>query len=212
MNFNGFSSDVFSFYEELHENNTRDFWQEHKSFYESEISKPLIELAALLSPEFGSVKVFRPYRDLRFTKDKRPYQEFASLAVEQTPQGGALYFQLSADGIYVAGGFWRIESTQLETWREALNNPGFAQEAHSFIDKLMKEGFELNKTNILKSAPKGYSTQHPEIDLLRLKSLTIGRHFKKAAWMHRTECYNKVAESWSSVVIWNNWLDKIVNT
>jgi len=72
--FEGIPSAAFRFYEELEENNNREWWLEHKDTYDAAVKEPLAALLSELEPEFGPAKIFRPYRDTRFSKDKTPYK------------------------------------------------------------------------------------------------------------------------------------------
>lgn len=110
----GFTDDAFSFYEGLQADNSKSYWTSHKDVYERHVREPLIELCAVLEDEFGAVKLFRPYRDVRFSKDKSPYK---------THQGGhtseGFYLQVDADGLMVAGGMYAPTPDQLRRYREA---------------------------------------------------------------------------------------------
>src|SRR3954470_24564204 len=88
--FEGFGERVLDFYEGLAADNSRTYWKAHEAVYREHVAEPLAALAAELTPEFGAPKIFRPYRDLRFSSDKRPYAEHASLAVARE-DGGGLY-------------------------------------------------------------------------------------------------------------------------
>src|SRR6201988_768273 len=96
--------------------NTKAFWTEQKPTYESSVKAPMVALTAGLEAEFGAAKVFRPYRDVRFAKDKSPYK---------TNQGAwfgdaSVYVHISAAGLFVAGGYWQTASDQVERLRRAV--------------------------------------------------------------------------------------------
>lgn len=71
----GIPAEAFEFYEHLDVDNSREFWIEHKSEYEQYVRDPLHELAQSLEPDFGPAKLYRPYRDMRFSRDKTPYKD-----------------------------------------------------------------------------------------------------------------------------------------
>ena len=79
--FEGFGERALDFYEGLAADNSRTYWKAHEDVYREHVAEPLKALAAELTPEFGEPKIFRPFRDLRFSPDKRPYAEHASLSV-----------------------------------------------------------------------------------------------------------------------------------
>ena len=74
MTFKGWPVEAVEFYEGLQADNTKTYWQQHKSVYEQCVKKPMEELLAELADDFGTGRVFRPYRDVRFSKDKTPYK------------------------------------------------------------------------------------------------------------------------------------------
>jgi uncharacterized protein (DUF2461 family) len=80
----GFPEEALVFYEGLEADNTKAYWTDHKAVYERAVREPLDALLAELAPEFGTAKVFRPYRDVRFSKDKTPYKTAAAAVVEGT--------------------------------------------------------------------------------------------------------------------------------
>ena len=96
--FTGFPIEAVRFYEQLEANNSKAFWEAHKSTYEQACAAPMQALLTDLAPEFGPGRMFRPYRDVRFSADKSPYKTNSSAMVGQ---GG--YVQLSADVQAVRG-------------------------------------------------------------------------------------------------------------
>ena len=74
MGFRGWAAEAIEFYEGLEADNSKTYWNENKSVYENFVLRPMTELLAELEPEFGASKLFRPYRDVRFSADKAPYQ------------------------------------------------------------------------------------------------------------------------------------------
>ena len=74
MEFQGFPVAALDFYDDLEVDNTKSFWEAHKHVYAESVKAPMTALCAALEPEFGKAKIFRPYRDVRFAKDKTPYK------------------------------------------------------------------------------------------------------------------------------------------
>src|SRR3712207_6801925 len=107
--FEGFPAEALRFYEGLEADNSKPYWQEHRDVYEQAVREPMEELILELYREFGAGKVFRPYRDVRFSKDKSPYKTACGALL--TPDGatrGGHYVELSARGLTVGGGVWHI--------------------------------------------------------------------------------------------------------
>jgi uncharacterized protein (TIGR02453 family) len=177
MAFSGWPADALAFYEGLEADNSKAYWTERKAVYEEKVLRPMEELLAELAPEFGDGKIFRPYRDIRFSPDKTPYKTHIGATV-----GGTGYVQLSADGLAVGAGRWHLESAELTQYRAAVAGPDGAELAVA-VGALTSAGIEVHGHETLKSAPRGYAADHPRIDLLRHKGLTTWQHWPPAPWL-----------------------------
>jgi uncharacterized protein (TIGR02453 family) len=204
MTFSGFPEQALVFYEGLRADNSKAYWSDHKPTYEQCVKAPMEALLAQLEPEFGRAKLFRPYRDVRFSKDKTPYKDHAAAVVEgDDPGAGALYVQLSADGLYVGGGYWRTQTDQAQRLRAAIADDLTGGALQRILDGLT--GWELYGER-LQRLPKPYDDNHPRADLLRLKALAVARAFEPAEWLHEPECGERVAASWRALLPLNDWL------
>ena len=92
MPFEGWPEEALEFYEGLTADNSKAYWTEHKAVYEDKVLYPMTELVEELAAEFGEAKIFRPYRDVRFSPDKSPYKTHIGAMI------GTGYVQLSARG------------------------------------------------------------------------------------------------------------------
>jgi len=112
----------FDFYEALAVDNSKTWWTAHKDTYDVAVKQPFVDLLAELEGEFGEGKVFRPYRDVRFSKEKTPYKDHqgAFVGVED---GMGWYVQVSASGLMVAGGWYSSAPKQLARYRDAVDSP-----------------------------------------------------------------------------------------
>src|SRR5260370_17112666 len=88
MSFQGWPEEALDFYEGLEADNSKAYWTTHKAIYEEKVRGPMAELLEELAPGFGETKIFRPYRDVRFSPDKSPYQTHIGALV------GAAYIHL----------------------------------------------------------------------------------------------------------------------
>jgi uncharacterized protein (TIGR02453 family) len=200
----GFPEEALVFYEGLEADNTKAYWTDHKDVYERAVKAPLDALLAELAPEFGTAKVFRPYRDVRFSKDKTPYKTHAAAVVEGD---GSLYVQLGADGLYVGGGFWHTESDQVQRLRAAVDDDLPGRQLEAVLDGLA--GWEVMGER-LKRVPKPYAPDHPRAALLQHKTLAAGLRMEPAEWLHTAECVDRVAAAWRQVQPLNAWLSQHV--
>ena len=102
--FTGFPVAALDFYDDLEVDNTKSFWAAHKHTWEESVRDPMLALTAALTREFGEAKVFRPYRDVRFAKDKTPYKDHQGAFVAAGPATG-WYVQVGSPGVFVAAGW-----------------------------------------------------------------------------------------------------------
>ena len=120
MAFTGFTDETFAFYETLQADNNRAFWQANKHRYQSAVRAPLDALLAELDA-YGPFHVFRPYKDVRFSKEKIPYKDHQG-AYGESEGGAGFYVQVSATGLMAATGYYAMASDQLARFREAVDH------------------------------------------------------------------------------------------
>jgi uncharacterized protein (TIGR02453 family) len=204
MEFSGFDRDVLAFYAELGANNAKDWWTANKTRYERNVHEPMLRLAADLEEEFGEMKIFRPYRDVRFSADKTPYQLHIGLVTTTRP---AHYIHLSAEGLLTGGGLYDVPPAALARFREIVDDEASAHSLASVLDALEASEFDLNTGDALRTAPRGYPADHPRIDLLRLKRLAVGRNDPPDDWMWTPEAGEVIRDRWRAVSDWCAWLD-----
>ncbi|WP_433326888.1 DUF2461 domain-containing protein [Spirillospora sp. CA-294931] len=201
MAFTGFTDEAFAFYEGLLADNSKSYWTAHKETYELHVREPMNELFAELEPEFGTVKLFRPYRDVRFSKDKSPYK---------TQQGGhtsqGFYFHLDADGLFAAGGMYAPTPEQLRQYRSAVDADHTGKELQAIVDTLRSAGLQVDGDR-LKTRPRGTPEDHPRLELLRHRSLYAHEGWPTDPWMNTPEVVDRVRETWRNLrplVEWGN--------
>src|SRR5688500_15360223 len=119
--FRGWSDAALAFYRDLEQENDRAFWTAHKDVYERDVKAPFDALSELVAEEFGPLRVFRPNRDVRFSKDKSPYKT-RCYAVTEGEGGEAYYVEISAGGLVVATGYWMMTNDQLDRYRRAVHD------------------------------------------------------------------------------------------
>ena len=188
MGFDGWPAEARAFYEGLEADNSKSYWTSHKPVYTEKVLRPMEELAELLANEFGEPKIFRPYRDIRFSHDKTPYKTHIGAVI-----GGTGYVQFSADGLGVGAGMWHMEPDRLARYRAAVADDASGSELESIVAGLEKGGIEVHGHGALKSAPRGYSADHPRIGLLRYKGLTSWQGWPPEPWLHTAAAADRVA-------------------
>lgn len=205
MAFTGFTDETFAFYETLQADNNRAFWQANKHRYQSAVRAPLDALLAELDA-YGPFHVFRPYKDVRFSKEKIPYKDHQG-AYGESEGGAGFYVQVSATGLMAATGYYAMASDQLARFREAVDHDARGREIETVVGALARKGFTAGSIGELKTAPRGYSRDHPRIALLRRKGLMVFRSWEPAAWMATRTLATRVRDAWEAGAAMNAWLD-----
>jgi uncharacterized protein (TIGR02453 family) len=204
VTFAGFSPEAFDFYEGLEADNSKTYWTAHRDTYDRCVREPMAALLASLEPEFGVGQLFRPYRDVRFSRDKSPYKTaqgaFVSVAV-----GIGYYMQLDASGLYVGGGFHHHAPDQVERYRAAVDATESGERLQAILVDVTRAGFDVGGEQ-LKTRPRGYDADHPRIDLLRHKSLTAGRSNAGVAWLETPEAAARVRQQWQTLAPLIDWI------
>lgn len=120
MTFVGFPDAALDFYDDLEADNSKVFWEAHKDTYRTAVHAPMLALTEALAEEFGTAKLFRPYRDVRFAADKTPYKTHQGAFVGVAEATG-WYVEISAAGTKVAAGCYHAGSELLGRLRIAID-------------------------------------------------------------------------------------------
>ncbi|WP_370397991.1 DUF2461 domain-containing protein [Tenacibaculum dicentrarchi] len=175
---------IFQYLENLKQNNNRDWFTDQKPRF-VEVQKSVKEFYGKVGENLeihdviDNFKLFGIYRDVRFSKDKTPYKTHfsGSFSRKGSHLRGGYYLQIEPGNSFLAGGFWQPNKEDLlrirkeieldaSEFREILENPEFVK---NFGTKF--EGDEV------KTVPRGFDKNHPDIDLLRKKGFIAVRNF-----------------------------------
>jgi uncharacterized protein (TIGR02453 family) len=205
VTFQGWPAEALEFYEGLEADNSRTFWNDHKEVYETCVAAPMLDLLDRLEDEFGQGRVFRPYRDVRFSADKSPYKT----AIGATLAAGG-YIQLSADGLAVAGGYHHLAPDQLDRYRQAAADDRTGRQLLRAISTVEKRGPQVRSTEQLKTAPRGYPKDHPRVELLRHKNLYAWQEWPPESWLGTPAAERYVVDALHAIAPLRRWLDEHV--
>src|SRR4051812_15207855 len=128
MAFTGWPAEAIDFFEGLEADNSKAYWQDHKDTYERVVRAPMEALLVELAPEFGEGRVFRPYRDVRFSADKSPYKTNVAAMI-----GEVGYVHLNKDGLGVGRGMYMMAADQLDRYRRAVADDTTGAELTSIV-------------------------------------------------------------------------------
>jgi uncharacterized protein (TIGR02453 family) len=204
--FSGIPPEAFRFYEELEDNNNREWWLAHKDTYDRAVKEPIAGLLALLEPEFGPARLFRPYRDVRFSLDKSPYKT-AQGAFATRQEGVGYYLQVSADGLLVGGGYRSHTPAQLARFRAAADASGSGTALQEIVDTIAAAGFSIDGEK-LKTVPRGFDRDHPRAELLKYKTLYSGSHLGRAEWISTEAAAEEIAGRWRQLRPLIEWVGR----
>ena len=205
MGFSGWSLEAVEFFEGLRADNTKAYWSAHRAFYETSVREPMAELLGELSEEFGPGRIARPYRDIRFRADKSPYKTEIYATLDR---GG--YVRFGADGLTAALGYYMMTGPQLARYRRAVDEDKHGAQLAELVKRLRGGGVEVGGGQKLKTAPRGYPSDHPRIELLRYKGLICWRHWPVAPWLSTAKAKDRVVGFLRTATPLHHWLDEQV--
>jgi uncharacterized protein (TIGR02453 family) len=202
--FTGFPVAALDFYDDLEVDNTKAFWEKHKAVYAESVKAPMTALCGALEAEFGAAKIFRPYRDVRFAKDKTPYKTHQGAFVRVGDATG-WYVEVSPRGVRTGAGFYEASGPRLHAFREAVAHDRFGPELEKILRRLEKKDFDVEGDR-LKTTPRGYDADHPRIELLRHRSLVAGHSFGFDPVIHTPELLGLVRDDWRALRPLVEWI------
>ena len=207
--FTGFSDRALELYAGLAADNSRQYWTDHQAEWEAEVRDPMRALADELEDEFGSAKLFRPNRDVRFSKDKTPYKTHQGAFVAHGTVGVGWYVQVDAEGL-LAGGGWRAhEPDHVKRYRAAAESDASGPELAAAVAALEAAGFSLEGDR-LKTRPRGVAADHPRLELLRCRSLMVFRRYGAPDWLATPRTLDEVRTAWREVRPVAEWVHRYV--
>ncbi|MEX0279812.1 MAG: DUF2461 domain-containing protein [Arenibacterium sp.] len=185
--FDHFPNEALTFIADLRENNRRDWFAENKHIYETAVKAPALSFADAMAVELKSLtgvahksKLFRVYRDVRFSKDKTPYNAHIHIAfssLDGQANAPMWFFGVKPDRVSLGCGVFRFDKAGLVTYRDAMAGEAGAKMLNLMAD-MRDQGIHFPDP-VLKRVPSGYDKEHPHGMLLRRKGL--------AGWIERDD-------------------------
>ena len=173
----GFINTAQTFFRNLAANNEKPWWEENRTTYDNVLkpgAKKLLEdvqprLAELMDEEV-TTKLFRPYRDTRFSKDKTPYKPYMHMLwqVNVGREPVAFFFGIEPDYIRCGGGMLGMGKEVLEDWRKFCDLD--AKRMMGAAERIEAEGYEFREPELVR-IPRGYPKDHENARMLRMKSV-----------------------------------------
>lgn len=192
--FTGIPDEAFDWYEGLEADNSRAYFTDHRDDFARCVRQPMTELVAALEDEFGPAALFRPHRDIRFSKDKSPYKTHQG-AFAAVDAGIGWYVQVSASGLLTGAGFHQHAPDQVVRYRAAVDDDAAGARLQEIVDRLSSAGYSMDGDR-LASRPRGVDAGHPRLELLRFRSLTALRDHGRPGWLATPEALDRVRADW----------------
>jgi uncharacterized protein (TIGR02453 family) len=184
--FPGFPKDFFSFFKELKAHNERPWFEKNRERYRQTVLASCSAFIEAMAPRLEKISkhitadprpnggsMFRIYRDVRFSKDKRPYKENAAVQFRHALGRGAhvpgFYIHLAPDEVYLGGGIWMPEPDALAQIRSAIAEKSSAWKKAN-ADAAFKKAFDGVQGEALSRPPRGFDADHPFIEDIKKKS------------------------------------------
>ncbi len=179
---------ALEFLRELEDNNDRDWFKANRARYDDDLVAPGRALAESVA-HLGSARFFRPYNDARF-HHRPPIKEQLGIAIGYGGAGG-YYVELSLDGLLVGAGLYHPAPDQLARFRATIDDERRAAAFERAVAQAAEAGLTLVEP-VLKRAPRGYPVDHPRVERLRLKNLTLYARHPLEPWLHEPRCRDQV--------------------
>jgi uncharacterized protein (TIGR02453 family) len=186
-----FPKEGLQFLRSLKRNNNREWFQSHKTIYETHVKKPMTELIEAMATEFqrfapemiasSKVSAYRIYRDTRFSKDKSPYKTHVAAVFPRADlgkhQGAGFYLHIDSTEVLIGGGLYMVMPEDLQVVRNhiAENPKAFKRIVKS---AQFRKLFDAISGEQLTRVPRGFPADHPAAEYLRYKQFLAGRTFE----------------------------------
>ena len=221
--FAGMPDEGLAFLEDLEERDTKEFFDAHRALFKDQVQAPfaaLVEAAAARLrrsvPDLGPPKVFRIYRDLRFSKDKTPYKTSMSASVPSRPPAEdgrpgvdtGFYVNVGPAGLYTASGLYHADRNDLRRVRAAIAEEATGKELEAIFRRAAAKGLEPY-LDPLQRVPRSYPADHPRAGLLKAHSLVLNRQHDRAPWLQTAELLDHLVADWKAMIPFNRWLERV---
>lgn len=196
--------DIFTFYKDLDKNNNREWFESHKPRFkalESEVKdfNEIVKFGLEETDDIEKIKMFRIYRDVRFSKNKTPYKTHFGVSFHRKKPNlrGSYYMHLAPQNSFIASGFWNPNPMDLLRIRKDLEMD--AQELRDVItDFTFKKVWGELQGDLVKTSPKGFNIDHPNIDLIRHKQFLFIKRFDDKSVLS-SDFQKEVIKSFSAI-------------
>jgi uncharacterized protein (TIGR02453 family) len=201
MSFRGWTAEALEFFEELAADNSKAYWTAHKQVYDEKVYAPMAALLSELESEFGHGKIFRPYRDVRFSANKSPYKTEIAAVLD-----GGGYVRLDAHGLGTGAGMYMMERDELARFRRAVDTEPSGRALEEIVAALAGQKIDVRGHENLARVPRGFAPDHPRAELLKAKGLIAWVQWPAGAWLGRASARDRVVRFLRATRPLHEWL------
>ena len=221
--FDGFPAQSLRFLNDLQRHNERDWFNQNKQIYRDFVEQPAKAFAEELAQALSSItrrpmsfKLFRIYRDVRFSKDKTPYNTHIHMsffcaedADKSCSEKPAFHFGLETDRLFCGCGYFTFTPELLLEYRQVVGNRAHGESLQTLIDSLTHSGFSLHEPE-LKRVPPGFDKDHPQAELLKRKGLVLWHEEPLSDIVNTPALIRHVMQRYQSMRPLYRWLTQLV--
>jgi uncharacterized protein (TIGR02453 family) len=220
MSFSGFPESGLTFLRGLSRNNDRDWFESNRAVYDTEMVPAMLswcsDLAARLAdamprlvfvPRVGG-SLYRLNRDIRFSRDKRPYKtHVAALLWEggEKHDAPAVYLHVSADEVIFGGGLYLFEEGRLDRFRKLLRDAAAAERLRAAVAGAEEQGLKAAGEKLLR-VPRGFDPEGPQAELAKHKGLIVSKTVKPGPWLFSKEALDQSEAAARAYAPLHRWL------
>ncbi len=206
MAFRGFPEGGLAFLRELSEHNHRDWFEAHREVWDAQIVPAMLDWCAALTerlhdlmpalvfvPRVGG-SLYRLNRDIRFSRDKRPYKTHVAALLwegEEKHDSPGIYLHVSPEEVIFGGGIYLFEEARLDRWRKVLHDFDAAERLDAALQAARQDGLRLEISEKLQRPPRGFDPEGPRAELSKYKGLSVGKKTKPGGWLHTGEALDR---------------------
>jgi uncharacterized protein (TIGR02453 family) len=211
---------LFEFLETLHSNNSKEWMDQNRDWYETvkadyvewleDLDLKLSKIDKNYYSSSGKKAINRINNNLLYHPNKPTYKDHFGAGLDKRPKTGDFYIHLGIEEIFVAGGFYKPKSELLKSIRQAIDYNG--EDFKNIINSKTFQNYFgglMEDEDKLKTSPKGFSQDHKHIDLLRLKSFAAMKPFDRKEVL-ADDFKDKVIETYKAMLPFRRYLNKAV--
>lgn len=207
---------VFHFLQELAQNNNREWFAEQKVNYEAAKEQAYTFFESVFreltkEDDLNKFRMYRIYRDVRFSKDKSPYKNhFGAIYSRRQPHNrGSFYIHLEPGNVFIGAGFWNPEKDDLLRIRKAIE---MEDDLELILDdKRLQKEFGGLQGEALKTAPKGFDKVHPRMELIRFKQFLLTKKYSEKDVLAK-DLVQKIAADYQVLIPFFEYMTSVLTT